>query len=77
MRITLIIEGRNRNVVINVQTWFCGENGIDKHLATLLKETGKAILLDFVDKEVWIPKSVYVIVDTKTQTGLNQWNTMK
>ncbi len=49
---------------MRVAGWFCEQEGIDNHTARIEAETEKAVLLDFGDREVWIPRSLITIYDT-------------
>ncbi len=51
------ITGR-RSVYIEIADWFAEKESL-KQGAEYIKETEKAVLLDFGDKQCWIPKSLF------------------
>ena len=67
----IVIENSVRRQVIRIADWFCENENLDRHTASIEAETEKAILLDFGDRQVWIPRSLITIYDAPK--GLKKW----
>ncbi len=67
----IVIENRARRQILRIAEWFCEQEGLDHHTASIEAETENAILLDFGDRQVWIPKSLITTYDTPK--GLDEW----
>lgn len=63
------IEGYN-SVYLDVADWFAEQEELRKS-ASFVRETEKAILLDFSGKQKWIPKSLYTV--NQITKGLEAW----
>ena len=59
----IVIENSIRRQVLRIAEWFCEQEGIDHHTASIKAETEKAILLDFGDRQIWIPRSLITVYD--------------
>jgi len=67
----IVIENSIRRQVLKLPDWFCENNGIDHHTASIEAETEKAILLDFGDRQVWVPRSLITVYDAPK--GLDEY----
>lgn len=64
------IEGY-RGIYLEVQDWFAQKERITWHVANVIRQTEKAILIKHADNEVWIPKSVVTV--HRIKKGLESW----
>jgi len=60
-----------QGIYLEVQDWFTEKRGINWHVADIIKQTEKAILVKHYDTEIWIPKSIITV--NKIPKGLDQW----
>jgi len=71
----IVIENSVRRQVIRIADWFCENENLDRHTASIEAETEKAILLDFGDRQVWIPRSL--ITTYNAPKRLDMWQEVK
>ncbi len=57
----IVIENSMRRQIIRIDEWFAEQEYLDHHTASIEAETEKAILLDFGDRQVWVPRSLITI----------------
>lgn len=69
----IVIENSVRRQIMRIVDWFCEQECIDHHTARIEAETEKAILLNFVNKQIWVPKSLITIYDATKPKGLEEW----
>ena len=67
----IVVENSVRRQVLRVAEWFCEQEGLDHHTASIEAETEKAILLDFGDRQVWVPRSLITVYDAPK--GLDEY----
>lgn len=63
--------GEYRGVYLMLQDWFAKKEGITGKTADVLRVSEKAILLDFGDKQKWVPKSLFTVHEIPK--GLTAW----
>lgn len=67
----IVIENSVRRQVLRLPNWYAEQEGIDHHTASIEAETEKALLLDFGDRQVWVPRSLITVYDAPK--GLDEW----
>lgn len=67
----IVIENSVRRQVLRVAEWFYEQESLDRHTASIEAETEKALLLDFGDKQVWVPRSLITTYDAPK--GLDEY----
>ena len=67
----IVIENSVRRQVLKIAEWFCEQEGLDHHTASIEAETEKALLLDFGDRQVWVPRSLITIYEAPK--GLDEY----
>lgn len=67
----IVIKNSVRRQVLRIPEWFCEHESLDHHTASIEAETEKAILLDFGDKKVWVPRSL--ITTYEAPKGLEEY----
>ncbi len=60
-----------QGIYLEVQDWFAKKQNIDWHVADVLRQTEKAILVKHSNIEIWIPKSVTTV--NQIPKGLDKW----
>ena len=71
MRMRIVIENSVRRQIFRVAEWFCEQESLDRHTASIEAETEKALLLDFGDRQVWVPRSLITVYDAPK--GLDEY----
>ena len=67
----IVIENSVRRQIFRVAEWFCEQECLDHHTASIEAETEKALLLDFGDRQVWVPRSLITVYDAPKE--LKKW----
>ncbi len=61
----------SKGIYLKIADWFCFKERITGKTAEIVKETSKAVLLDFGSRTCWVPKSVFT--RSRIPAGLRAW----
>jgi len=67
----IVVENSVRRQVLRLPDWFAEQEDLDHHTASIEAETEKALLLDFGDRQVWVPRSLITVYDAPK--GLDEY----